>query len=86
LVEGESKGGKGRKERRTNLVVVELVVPVVLILGKIHLLSGPEGSLGLLVSLPDLREEKNGKEGGVRGEHTAREEKDGSTRGKGREE
>lgn len=36
------------------LVVVEACVPVVEILGEIHLLRGPEGGLGLLVHLPDL--------------------------------
>lgn len=36
------------------LVIVELVAPVVEILGEIDLLSSPEGSLGLLVHLPDL--------------------------------
>ncbi len=37
------------------LVVVETPVPVVKILGEIDLFCGPEGSLGLLVHLPDLR-------------------------------
>jgi len=87
LVEGEAKGGKGRREGGTNLVVVELVVPVVLILRKIHLLGSPEGSLGLLVSLPDLLKGNDREGGRERGEPTARQEKDGSTRGgKGREE
>lgn len=36
------------------LVIVEAVVPVVQVLGQIDLLSSPEGSLGLLVHLPDL--------------------------------
>ena len=36
------------------LVVVELVVPIVKVLGEVDLFSGPEGGLGLLVHLPDL--------------------------------
>ena len=36
------------------LVVVETLVPVVNVLGEIDLFCGPEGSLGLLVHLPDL--------------------------------
>ena len=36
------------------LVVVEALVPVVDVLGEIDLFCGPEGSLGLLVHLPDL--------------------------------
>lgn len=35
-------------------VVVELVVPVVLVLGQIHLFGSPERCLGFLVHLPDL--------------------------------
>jgi len=35
-------------------IVVEAVVPVMNILGEVHLLSGPEGSLSFLVHLPDL--------------------------------
>jgi hypothetical protein len=37
-----------------SLVVIELVVPVVEILGQINLFGGPERSLCLLVHLPDL--------------------------------
>ena len=35
-------------------VVVETVLPVVEILGEIHLLGSPEGGFSLLVHLPDL--------------------------------
>ena len=35
-------------------IVVELVLPVVEILGEIHLLGSPEGGFSLLVHLPDL--------------------------------
>lgn len=50
----------GGSEERENvgdevaLVVVQAVVPVVQILGKINFLGGPERGLGLLVHLPDL--------------------------------
>lgn len=46
--EGEDVGDE------VTLIVVQAVVPVVKILGKIDLLGGPERSLGLLVHLPDL--------------------------------
>jgi hypothetical protein len=36
------------------LVVIDAVVPVVEILAEINLFGRPEGSLGLLVELPDL--------------------------------
>lgn len=36
------------------LVIVQTLVPVVKVLGEIDLLSSPEGSLSLLVHLPDL--------------------------------
>lgn len=36
------------------LVVVKTLVPVVKVFGEIDLFGGPEGSLGLLVHLPDL--------------------------------
>jgi hypothetical protein len=39
------------------LVVIEPVVPVVQVFGQINLFGGPEGGLGLLVHLPDLRHE-----------------------------
>ena len=39
---------------KVSLVVVELVVPIVKILGEIDLLRGPEGSHSVLVHLPDL--------------------------------
>ena len=39
------------------LVIVQSVVPVMKILGQINLLGSPEGCFGLLVHLPDLRED-----------------------------
>lgn len=48
-------GEEGKDVRdEVTLIVVETVVPVVQILGKINLLSSPERGLGLLVHLPDL--------------------------------
>ena len=49
---GGEKGENLRDEEA--LVVVEASVPVVKVLGEIDLLCCPEGSLGLLVHLPDL--------------------------------
>ena len=48
-----SEEGKDVRDEET-LVVVEALVPVVKVLGQVDLLCGPEGSLGLLVHLPDL--------------------------------
>ena len=52
---GGSEEGKDVGDEET-LVVVQSLVPVVEILGKINLLGRPEGSFGLLVHLPDLFE------------------------------
>lgn len=38
------------------LVIVQAVVPVVHVLGQVHLFGGPEGGLSLLVHLPNLSE------------------------------
>lgn len=38
------------------LVVVQFLVPVMKVFGKIDLLRGPEGSFSLLIHLPDLTE------------------------------
>lgn len=46
--EGEDVGDE------VTFVVIQAVVPVVEVLGEIHLLSGPERSFSLLVHLPDL--------------------------------
>lgn len=51
---GEESENVGDEEA---LVVIEALVPVVKILGEIDLLSGPERSLGLLVHLPDLKQQ-----------------------------
>lgn len=48
-----SEESENMRDKMT-LVVVELVFPVVLVLGKVHLFCSPEGSLGLFVHLPDL--------------------------------
>lgn len=40
---------------KVSLIVVELILPVVKIRGKVDLLSSPERGLSLLVHLPDLR-------------------------------
>ncbi len=50
---GSGEEGKDVRDEVT-LVVVELVVPIVKILGKVDLFGGPEGGFGLLVHLPDL--------------------------------
>lgn len=50
---GSSEEGKDVRDEEL-LVSGQTVVPVVEILGEINLLGGPEGSLGLLVHLPDL--------------------------------
>lgn len=42
-----------------SLIVVQSVVPIVLILGQVDLLSGPEGCFCLLVHLPDLNRERS---------------------------
>lgn len=39
---------------KVSLIVIELVLPVVKIRGKVNLLGSPERSLSLLVHLPDL--------------------------------
>ncbi|KAI3486760.1 hypothetical protein L1887_49710 [Cichorium endivia] len=56
LVDDAIRSGEEGEDVRDKvaLVVVELVVPVVEVLGEVDLLGGPEGSLGLLVHLPDL--------------------------------
>ena len=57
LVDDTIGGGEEGKNVRDEilLVVIELVVPVVEILGEINLFGSPERGLGLLVHLPDLR-------------------------------
>ena len=57
LVDDTIRGSKEGEDVRdkVSLVVVELVVPIVQILGQIDLFGSPEGCLGLLVELPDLR-------------------------------
>lgn len=37
------------------LILGQAIVPVILILGEVDLFSSPEGSLSLLVELPDLK-------------------------------
>lgn len=56
LVDDAIRGGEESKDvgDEEALVIVEAFVPVVKVLGQIDLLSSPEGSLGLLVHLPDL--------------------------------
>lgn len=48
--EGEDVGNKPL------LVVIESVVPIMEVLGQVNLLGSPEGSLVLLVHLPDLND------------------------------
>lgn len=59
LVDNAVRGSKEGQDVRDEvlLVIVQAVVPVVQILGQINLLGGPEGSLSLLVHLPDLIEQ-----------------------------
>lgn len=56
LIDNAIGGSKERQDVRDEvlLVIVDAVVPVVHILGKIDLLGSPERGLGLLVHLPDL--------------------------------
>ena len=50
--------GRGEESKdvayEVTLIVVQFVLPIVHVLGEVHLLCGPEGSLGLLVHLPNL--------------------------------
>lgn len=48
--EGQHMGDK------VALIVCQAVVPIVLVFGKVDFFGRPEGSLGLLVELPNLRE------------------------------
>lgn len=56
LVDNTVGGGEEGQDvgDEVTLIVVQAIVPVMKILGEINLLSGPEGSFGLLVHLPDL--------------------------------
>jgi len=56
LVDDTVRGGEEGEDvgDEEALVIIETLVPVVKVLGEVDLLSSPEGSLGLLVHLPDL--------------------------------
>ena len=56
LVHDTIRRGEESKDMadEVTLIIVEFILPVVHVLGEVHLLCGPEGSLGLLVHLPNL--------------------------------
>lgn len=53
---GGSEEGKNVADEMA-LIVIELVLPVMEILGQVHFLGSPEGSLGFLVHVPNLHNE-----------------------------
>jgi hypothetical protein len=56
LVDDTVRGGEESQDvgDEPSLILVNLVVPVVQVFGQVNLLGSPEGSLVLLVHLPDL--------------------------------
>lgn len=58
LIDNAIRRGKECKNMRDEVALIlgQAIVPIILILGKVNLFSSPEGSLSLLVELPDLKE------------------------------